>query len=279
MENTPANELADRAEADRRFAGRTVLITGAAGNIGQATAVRLASTGARVVLADVTDGLDATAAMCADVAAESDPITLTFDVTNEADVERAFDELAARDVVVDLLFNNAGYQGDFGNVVDYDVADFRRVLEINVTGVFLVLQCFARRLIAAGRPGAIVNTASMAHGGAPNMAAYSASKAAVIALSKTAAKDLAHTSIRVNSISPAFIGPGEMWDRQVALQAATPSQYFSNDPDEVAAQMIAAVPLRRYGTLDEVAATVEFLLSDDSSYITGFDIEVAGGAV
>lgn len=110
------------------------------------------------------------------------------------------------------------------------------------------------------------------------MAAYSASKAAVIALTKTAAKDLASNSIRVNSISPAFIGPGDMWDRQVQLQADTPSQYFSDDPAEVATQMISAVPLRRYGSLDEVAAAARFLLSDEASYITGFDLEVSGGA-
>lgn len=240
--------------------------------------MRLASAGARAVLADIADGVEATAAACVQADAASDPITLTFDVTREGDVERAFDELAAQGIVVDLLFNNAGYQGDFGNIVDYDVADFRRVLDINVTGVFVVLRSFARQLMAAGRPGAIVNTASMAHGGAPNMAAYSASKAAVIALTKTAAKDLAHASIRVNSISPAFIGPGEMWDRQVELQARTSSQYFSDDPDAVAAEMISSVPLRRYGTLDEVATAVEFLLSDDASYITAFDVEVSGGA-
>ncbi len=144
-----------------------------------------------------------------------------------------------------------------------------------MTGVFIVLKCFAHALIAIGRAGAIFNTASMAHGGAPNMAACSASKAAVIALVKTAARDLAHAAIRVNSISPAFIGPGQMWDREVELQAGTPSQYVPDDPDEVAAQMIASVPLRRCGSLDEVAATVEFLLSDDASYITAFDIEVS----
>lgn len=261
------------------FAGHTALITGAAGDIGRATSVRLAAAGATVVLADIADGLDATAASCAEVNTASTPITTAFDVTDQADVRRAFTELDDRGVVADLLFNNAGYQGSFDNIVDYDVADFRRVLDINVTGVFVVLQCFARALIPTGRAGAIVNTASMAHGGAPNMAAYSASKAAVIALTKTAAKDLAHASIRVNSISPAFIGPGQMWDRQVELQATTPSQYFSDQPDEVAAQMISAVPLRRYGSLDEVAAAALFLLSDEASYITAFDIEVSGGAV
>ena len=110
------------------------------------------------------------------------------------------------------------------------------------------------------------------------MVAYSASKAAVIALTKTAAKDLAAHSIRVNSISPAFIGPGQMWDRQVQLQADVPSQYFDHDPEIVAKQMIESVPMRRYGTLDEVASVVCFLLSDDASYITAFDVEVSGGA-
>ena len=262
----------------RRFDGRTVLVTGAAGDIGRAAALRLAAAGARLVLADLDERVEDTAAACIDNGAAVGPVTTRFDVTREGDVEQAFDALAAQGIVADLLFNNAGYQGAFCNVAQYTVDDFRRVLDINVTGVFLVLRSFARALISTGRPGAIVNTASMAHGGAPNMAAYSTSKAAVIALTKTAAKDLADRKIRVNSVSPAFIGPGEMWERQVALQAATPSQYFSDQPDEVARQMIASVPLRRYGSLDEVAAVVEFLLSDDASYITAFEVEVSGGA-
>ncbi len=264
-------------EAGLPFTGRTALITGAAGDIGRAAAIRLAGAGAQVVLADLADSLD-TATACAAANPASTPTIVSFDVTNEAEVQRTFTDLAKQEITPDLLFNNAGYQGQFGNVVDYDVADFRRVLDINVTGVFIVLKAFARNLMASGRPGAIVNSASMAHGGAPNMAAYSASKAAVIALTKTSAKDLASASIRVNSVSPAFIGPGQMWDRQVELQANTPSQYFSDSPEEVAAQMLSSVPLRRYGSLDEVASVVQFLLSDEASYITAFDIEVSGGA-
>lgn len=266
-------------EDDRAFAGRTALITGAAGDIGRAAALRLAAGGAHLVLADIADGLEATAELCVEAGAPGPPVATRFDVTDESEVERAFDELASQGIVADLLFNNAGYQGHFTNVADYDTTDFRRVLDINVTGVFLVLKQFARALAGSGRSAAIVNSASMAHGGAPNMAAYSASKAAVIALTKSAAKDLAPRSIRVNSISPAFIGPGEMWERQVELQAKTPSQYFADNVDEVAAQMISAVPMRRYGSLDEVAAVVQFLLSDEASYITAFDVEVSGGAV
>ena len=260
------------------FAGRTALVTGAAGDIGRATAIRLAAAGARVVVADVAEGLEETAERCADANGDVTPTVASFDVTDESEVRRAFDDLGADGIVADLLFNNAGYQGSFDTVVEYDSTDFRRVLDVNVTGVFLVLSRFARSLIATGRPGAVVNTASMAHAGAPNMAAYSASKGAVISLTRTAAKDLAARSIRVNSVSPAFIGPGRMWDRQVELQAQTSSQYYADRPDEVAAQMIASVPLRRYGSLDEVTAAVAFLLSDESSYITGFDIEVSGGA-
>lgn len=261
---------------ERPFEGRTVLVTGAAGDIGRATAVRLASGAAHVILADLSVVADSTIQLCAD-ASGIDPITTTFDVTCEDEVQRAFKGFVDQGVVPDLLFNNAGYQGLFTNVAEYDTTDFRRVLDINVTGVFIVLGCFVRALIATGRPGAIVNTASMAHGGAPNMAAYSASKAAVIALTKTAAKDLADKLIRVNSVSPAFIGPGAMWDRQVELQATVRSQYFSDDEGDVAAQMLASVPMRRYGSLDEVAAAVQFLLSDEASYITAFDLEVSGG--
>lgn len=268
----------DRATRAGPFDGRTALVTGAGGDIGRATAIRLAGSGARVVLADIADGVDATAEACREANPVVEPVVTRFDVTQEADVRRAFDDLAASGVVPDLLFNNAGYQGSFGNVAEYAVSDFRRVLEINVTGVFVVLQQFIRLLVPTGQPGAVVNTASMAHGGAPNMVAYSASKAAVIALTKTAAKDLAHVPIRVNSVSPAYIGPGLMWDRQVELQARTPSQYFADDPATVEEQMLGSVPLRRFGSLDEVAGAVQFLLSDDSSYITGFDIEVSGGA-
>lgn len=280
---TGSPEDEPRGQADNGpLAGRTALITGAAGDIGGAAAVRLAAAGARIVLADLdatTEAIESTAERCARAAATADALTIGFDVTDDRAVGAAFENLADQGVVADLLFNNAGYQGHFANTADYDLADFRRVLDINVTGVFSVLQAFARNLISLGRPGAIVNTASMAHGGAPNMAAYSASKAAVIALTKTAAKDLAHHTIRVNSISPAFIGPGAMWDRQVQLQAETPSRYYSDRTEDVAEQMINAVPLRRYGSLDEVAAAVQFLLSDEASYITAFDIEVSGGAV
>ena len=264
-----------------RFDQRTALVTGAAGDIGRAVAVRLATEGASLVLADhpgATDALDATRDACA--AAGSPAVRrAVFDVTEHAAVDDALAAVANAGPTPDLLFNNAGYQGAFANLVDVPADDVARVLDVNVKGVLSVLQVFARLLAAAERPGAVVNTASMAGvGGAPNMAAYSASKAAVIGLTKSAAKDLASLEVRVNAVSPAFIGPGAMWDNQVARQAEVPSIYYGDDTDTVADQMIGQVPLRRYGSLDEVAATVAFLLSDDAAYLTGINIEIAGGA-
>jgi NAD(P)-dependent dehydrogenase (short-subunit alcohol dehydrogenase family) len=134
-------------------------------------------------------------------------------------------------------------------------------------------------MIESAGGGSIVNVASMAGvSGAPNMPAYSASKAAVIGLTRAAAKDLAPAGIRVNAVSPAFIGPGRMWDAQVAQQAAAGSQYYADDPDTVAEQMIGMVPLRRYGSTDEVARAVAFLLSEEASYVTGVNLEVSGGS-
>lgn len=254
-------------------------MTGAGGNIGRAIAVELAAQGVDLVLADLPDAaeaLTATREQCRRAGAATDVVT--FDVREPEQVEAALVASAERTGPPQLVVNNAGYQGQFANVVDYDLDDLRTVLDVNVVGVFVVLQVAARQLRTAGLGGSIVNVASMAAHGAPNMPAYSASKGAVVSLTRSAAKDLAPYGIRVNSVSPGFIGPGAMWDRQVALQASAPSPYYADDEAVVADQMIGQVPLRRYGSVDEVASVVRFLLSDTSSYMTGSDLEVAGGA-
>ena len=261
---------------------RTVLVTGAAGDIGRAVAVRAAGDGADVVLADrpgTGDGLAVAEAACRAAGDGARVETTMFDVTDHAAVIGAFAALRAQERVPDALFNNAGYQGAFANFADYPLDDLQRVIDVNVTGAFVVLQAWAETLIAEGRGGVAVNSASMAGvAGAANMAAYSASKAAIIGLTKSVSKDLAPAGIRVNAVSPAFIGPGAMWERQVELQAATPSAYYSDDAATVEQEMIGQIPLRRLGSLDEVAAVVVFLLSEQASYLTGVNIEIAGGA-
>jgi NAD(P)-dependent dehydrogenase (short-subunit alcohol dehydrogenase family) len=254
----------------------TVLVTGAAGDIGTAIAKVLARRGYRLALADHPSAaaqLDETVARCRRLGAEVQGVT--FDVTDEAGVTAAVQGLGA----LGGLVNNAGYQGVFTSVESYPLEDARRVVEVNLLGAMTVLAAVGRVMVDRGAGGSVVNVASMAGvSGAPNMPAYSASKAAVIGLTKAAAKDLAPNGIRVNAVSPAFIGPGRMWDTQVARQAAAGSQYYATDPDEVAAQMIGMVPMRRYGSVDEVATVVAYLLSDDASYVTGVNVEVSGGS-
>jgi 2-dehydro-3-deoxy-L-rhamnonate dehydrogenase (NAD+) len=255
----------------------TVLVTGAAGDIGTAIAELLARRGHQVALADHPSAgarLTETVEACRRLGAQVKGVT--FDVTDEAAVAEAVEELSSLGGVV----NNAGYQGVFAAVDGYPLDDARRVLEVNVLGVMTVLAAASRAMIAAGDGGALVNIASMAGvSGAPNMPAYSASKAAVIGLTKAAAKDLAPAGIRVNAVSPAFVGPGRMWEAQVAGQAAARTQYYETDPDAVATQMIDMIPMRRYGSVQEVATVVAFLLSDDASYVTGMNVEVSGGSV
>ena len=259
---------------------RRALVTGAAGDLGRATCLGLATDGWSLWVADhprAEQGLEATREICA--AAGAEVAAVTFDVTDARAVTDAVGDLARRSGAPTAVVANAGVQGDFAPVQDHDVDVLRGVLEVNVVGVFNTVQATARSMIDAGVGGSIVVTASMAGvNGAPNMPAYAASKAAVIGLARSASLDLAPHAIRVNAVSPGFIGPGAMWDNQIERQAAAGSQYYATDPATVARQMIDLVPMRRYGTPSEVADVVCFLAGDRSSYLTGINIEISGGA-
>lgn len=264
------------AAATYDFAGKTILITGGAGDIGKATAHRFASNGASIVLFDLNEAKMAEAEQ--ELTQYQTPVhSFKCDVTRSDQVSDAIAAAISALGRIDYVFNNAGYQGAFAQTDAYPEADFRTVMDVNVIGVFHVLQASARQLRDAGG-GAIVNMASYAGVvGPPNMLAYAASKFAVIGMTQTAAKDLAAYNIRVNSISPSLIGPGLMWTRQTELQAAVGSQYFDRDPTVVERQMIQSVPMRRLGRLEEVANGVAFLMSDEASYTTGFNLEITGG--
>ncbi|MGI9666832.1 MAG: SDR family NAD(P)-dependent oxidoreductase [Acidimicrobiia bacterium] len=272
-----------RPTANYELGSRTALVTGAAGSFGRAIAVRLANAGANVALADLpsaNEGLKATLQVCAAANGAGRLAMVPFDVTDPDATDGAVATVSDELGIPDLICNNAGYQGAFAVTSEYPPEDIERVLNVNVAGVANVLQSAARTLRANKRGGSIVNTASMAGvSGAPNMLAYAASKGAVISLTKSAALDLAPFGIRVNAISPAFIGPGDMWDRQVQMQAEVTSPYYADDPAVVAQQMVDLVPLGRLGSVDEVAAAVVWLLSDESSYITGVNIPVSGGII
>jgi NAD(P)-dependent dehydrogenase (short-subunit alcohol dehydrogenase family) len=258
------------------FEGKTILITGGAGEIGKTTAHRFGKDGAGTVLLDID------MAKMEEVAQElkeyGHPVhTFRCDVTHSDEVAQAFAGAVKQVGRLDYVFNNAGYQGAFAKTDEYPEQDFQKVIDINVVGVFHVLKAAAQTLRDGGG-GAIVNMASHAGvDGPPNMLAYAASKFAVIGMTQTAAKDLAPYGIRVNALSPSLIGPGYMWTRQTELQAGVGSQYFDSDPKVVEQQMINSVPLRRLGKLEEVANGVAFLMSDEASYITGFNLDITGG--
>ena len=258
------------------FTGHTVAVTGGAGDIGSEVARHLGARGARVILIDVdADKLELASEQLE--AAGIATVASVCDVTDAAQVDATMAELVGEYGAIRYLFNNAGYQRTFTPAHEYPVDDFERVMRINVTGAFIVLRAFSRHMADAGG-GAIVNTASMAAvGGPPNMIAYATSKAALLGMTQTASKDLAPHGIRVNAISPAFIGPGVLWTRQIQLQAAAGSQYFSTDPDEVERRMIDSIPMRRYGSIAEISGTVAYLFSDSASYVTGVNIPIAGG--
>lgn len=215
-------------------------------------------------------------------------IALQCDVTDEYAVKECLDNAKAQFGSIDLLWNNAGYQGAIKQTLEYDPVDFGKVMQINVTGMFIVLQAAARHMATqskslrqkTGRNGkfSIVNTASVAGlRGTPAMVAYSSSKAAVLAMTVSTSKDLAPYGIRVNAVSPALIGPGYMWTRQNELHASSGSPYFNSDPNEVARNKVNSVPMKRLGSVDEVIQTVAFLLSEESSYTTGSNLVVDGG--
>ena len=256
-----------------------VFITGAAGEIGEAVARALAAQH-RLFLCDHPSAATKLASVAARLRSDGAIVAdHPFDVTDHASLVAATEACATAFEPPLGLFNNAGVQGEFTPIHRTSPEDVAKVISINVIGAFSVLAVVGGAMVDAGVGGSVVNSASMAGvSGAPNMAAYSASKAAIIGLTKSAAKDLAASNIRVNAISPAFIGPGMMWDRQVELQAAAGSQYFPDDPAVVAEQMIDSIPLRRVGSTAEVADVVAFLLSDASSYVTGTNIEINGGA-
>merc|ERR1712100_1009074 len=144
------------------------------------------------------------------------------------------------------------------------MGDFQLVQDVNVVGAFRVIHYVGKSMAKTGG-GVICNTASVAGlRGTPAMPAYAASKAAMITLTVSMAKDFAPYNIRVNAISPALIGPGFMWDRQNELHAASGSPYFARDPETVAKNKVNGVPMKRVGSTNEVIKSVAYLLSDQS---------------
>lgn len=279
-DTTTANEP-NSTIADTRFAGKVIVITGAGGNFGREGCLFFTKRDAKVVALDLnSDALEETKQKVnEECPGKTDILTLQCDVTSVDSVQGVMSQVVEKFGQIDLLWNNAGYQGEIKPTLEYDPEDFARVMNINVTGMFIVLQNVAREMAKNEESGgSIVNTASVAGlRGTPAMVAYASSKAAVLGMTVSTSKDLAPHNIRVNAVSPALIGPGYMWTRQNELHAKSGSPYFATNPEIVATGKINSVPMKRLGTIDEVLNSVAFLLSDDASYTTGVNLVIDGG--
>ena len=246
--------------------GKIVAITGAGGGLGSAMARRLASQGARLALLDYAVDPVSELADTLDIPA-SDCLVIGCDVSQESAVDKAFNDIVTHFGGIDVLINNAGITRDAlmikvkeGELVSRMSLDhWNAVIGVNLTGVFLCGRAAAAHMALAGGPGLIINISSISHSGNMGQSNYSASKAGVAAMTVTWAKELARYGIRVNAISPGFIGT-EM------VRAMKP---------EALAKLSAMIPAGRIGEPDEIAHTVQYIIEND--FVNGRNVEVDGG--
>src|SRR3989441_13127997 len=254
--------------------GRTVLITGAARGIGAACARRLAADGARLVLADLDPGVEK-------VAAELEQLAVRADVTRRQDIERMVDEPYRRWGRLDVLFNNAGVIR-LQPMLDVTEEEWDRVMTVNLRAVFFVLQAVSRRMLQQGlMPGSelrgkLIQTASIAgyRGGNHLMTPYSASKAGVISLTRSAAQVFAADRITSNCVCPGAVET-PMWT-QIDKEWGAMQGWGEG---EAWKRRIRHIPLGRPETADDIAGVVAFLAGRDSDYMTGQALKVDGGLV
>jgi NAD(P)-dependent dehydrogenase (short-subunit alcohol dehydrogenase family) len=250
-----------------RLDGRVAVVTGAAGVIGSATVRLLAERGARIVAVDRREQ-DLHAAI-KDLPASAQALAISADVTDEDEVagyvRAAVDKFGA----IDAFHNNAGIEGDIVPITQYSLAAFRRVLDVNVVGVFLGMKHVLPVMLKQNR-GSIINTASIAGLiGSPNIAVYSASKHAVIGLTKSAALECVATGVRVNCVCP-----GQIDSRMLSAIIEGRNPGNMPVPNE---KIVDRTPARRLGHASEVASIVAFLASDEASFVSGSAYTVDGG--
>ena len=240
-----------------RFEGQVAVVTGGVSGIGFAVAQRLVAEGARLAVWDVN------AAALADASARlgTQVHTVALDLADADAVQAAADGTAKALGRIDILVASAGITGPNGPAWTYPVEAWKRVMDVNINGVFYCNRAVVPHMLA-GDYGQIVNIASVAgKEGNPNASAYSTSKAAVIGLTKSIGKELAKTNVRVNCVTP----------------AAVRTPIFDQMTQEHIDFMLSKIPIGRFGTVDEVASLICWLASGEASFSTGAVFDVSGG--
>jgi len=252
-----------------RLDGRVAVVTGAAGVIGIATMQLLSERGARIV---AVDRLKANVqAAISDLPQSAQALAVAADVTTENDVESYVGAAIDKFGTIDIFFNNAGVEGDIAPITKYSLQAFRKVIDVNIVGVFLGLK-HVMPVMLRQNSGSIINTASIAGlTGSPEIAAYTASKHAVIGLTKSAATECSASNVRVNCVCPGLI-------ESRMLSAIIEGRNPGKAPLSFQKAM-ERIPARRLGQASEVASIVAFLASDEASYVSGSAYTVDGGRI
>ena len=253
------------------FSGQVAIVTGAGGGIGRAVSLALSDVGAKLLLVDLSKeaGLETEAQI---IKRGGTAVFVSADVSQQQDVEAYVKVAMDTWGRIDIFMNNAAWQGEINSIVNYSVDMFDKVMGINVRGVFLGLKSVLPVMIKQGK-GAVINTASLgAYIGTRNLGPYTASKHAVLGLTKTAALEVARKGIRVNAVCPGPVDT-EMIRRIESAQAKDQASAIS-----LREQRAASIPDGRYADPAEVANLMVYLASDYASHVTGQGIQINGGS-